>query len=242
MHDQSSKVCKGCGEEWPVTRRFFHYASDNRDGFHHICRACKATTESRHQATLANMRAPEGLRACSKCLEPKPKTPEFFHKRGNGGLRTECKVCVNKRYREYIADPFRGAEYVQRHREYAKQRWRTDSERLSAENSQRRREAKLDPERADGYRESARACTAKRRALKLAAGESYTKEDVARLYGKQEGLCAYCPKPLLRDYEVDHVVPLSRGGSNGIENIALACMPCNRSKGSKSLEEWTASR
>lgn len=31
-------------------------------------------------------------------------------------------------------------------------------------------------------------------------------------------------------FTMDHLVPLSYGGSGGIENLALACFPCNRRK------------
>jgi 5-methylcytosine-specific restriction endonuclease McrA len=34
---------------------------------------------------------------------------------------------------------------------------------------------------------------------------------------------------------VDHIVALSKGGKNGIENLTSACDPCNRSKGSQPL-------
>jgi 5-methylcytosine-specific restriction endonuclease McrA len=37
--------------------------------------------------------------------------------------------------------------------------------------------------------------------------------------------------------ERDHVVPRSRGGSNSIDNISLACAGCNVRKGSKLLSE-----
>jgi 5-methylcytosine-specific restriction endonuclease McrA len=46
--------------------------------------------------------------------------------------------------------------------------------------------------------------------------------------------CAYCGKPHLEHVEeltMDHVIPLSRGGANTIENIVPACRACNRSKG-----------
>lgn len=36
----------------------------------------------------------------------------------------------------------------------------------------------------------------------------------------------------------DHVIPLSRGGSNDPENLVAACMPCNSSKADKLLSEW----
>lgn len=35
------------------------------------------------------------------------------------------------------------------------------------------------------------------------------------------------------DLELDHIVPEFLGGPATVENIALACRPCNRSKGAK---------
>lgn len=49
--------------------------------------------------------------------------------------------------------------------------------------------------------------------------------------------CAYCGTqdvPL----EVEHVVPKSRGGSNRVTNLTLACEPCNKSKGNKTAAEF----
>ena len=50
--------------------------------------------------------------------------------------------------------------------------------------------------------------------------------------------CTYCGSE--KQLEGDHIVPLSRGGSNAFANLATACRPCNLSKGSKTLEEWRA--
>lgn len=36
----------------------------------------------------------------------------------------------------------------------------------------------------------------------------------------------------------DHVVPLSKGGTNYIDNIVPACVSCNSSKRDKFLSEW----
>lgn len=51
--------------------------------------------------------------------------------------------------------------------------------------------------------------------------------------------CAYCGK-LLSTYTVtiDHVVPLSRGGTNDPENLRWCCKKCNTAKGSKLYDEW----
>jgi len=36
-------------------------------------------------------------------------------------------------------------------------------------------------------------------------------------------------------FEIDHIVPISAGGSNDTENLALSCRQCNRGKGVKIL-------
>lgn len=48
--------------------------------------------------------------------------------------------------------------------------------------------------------------------------------------------CVYCGS--CENIEVDHVVPLSRGGKHEIQNLVPACQSCNRSKHNKLLEEW----
>jgi hypothetical protein len=40
------------------------------------------------------------------------------------------------------------------------------------------------------------------------------------------------------DLHCDHILAVSRGGSNDMENLATACRQCNLSKGAKTLEEW----
>ncbi|MCO6452671.1 MAG: HNH endonuclease [Caldilineales bacterium] len=47
--------------------------------------------------------------------------------------------------------------------------------------------------------------------------------------------CEYCllpQKTSLHKHEPDHVIPLQHGGKTEISNLALACMRCNRYKGS----------
>lgn len=87
--------------------------------------------------------------------------------------------------------------------------------------------------------EIVRASATKRRVLKLAyEGQHYTGADVKRLLIEQGNLCAYCETGL-ETYHVDHVVPLSKGGGNGPDNICLACPSCNLSKHNKLLGvEW----
>ena len=44
--------------------------------------------------------------------------------------------------------------------------------------------------------------------------------------------CTYCGSPATRgnDLTIDHVVPLSRGGTNRRDNLTVACRRCNSRK------------
>jgi 5-methylcytosine-specific restriction endonuclease McrA len=39
------------------------------------------------------------------------------------------------------------------------------------------------------------------------------------------------------DIEIDHVVPLSKGGSNDLSNLVTACKPCNQAKRGKAAHK-----
>ena len=57
------------------------------------------------------------------------------------------------------------------------------------------------------------------------------------LFGRQEGLCAGCRSEFpYRAFEVDHVIPQSRGGTDHIDNLQLLCSFCNRTKGNRTME------
>ncbi len=49
--------------------------------------------------------------------------------------------------------------------------------------------------------------------------------------------CVYCKTQNI-PLELEHIVPVSRGGSNRVSNLALACRPCNQRKGTQSAEEF----
>jgi len=50
--------------------------------------------------------------------------------------------------------------------------------------------------------------------------------------------CAYCGKENVKDLEIEHIIPKTRGGSNRISNLTLACQKCNLKKGLKTAEEF----
>jgi hypothetical protein len=61
-------------------------------------------------------------------------------------------------------------------------------------------------------------------------------EELRRLvWDRAEGLCEYCLLHADDTYfgcEVDHIISRKHGGPTEADNLALACFPCNRHKGS----------
>lgn len=83
----------------------------------------------------------------------------------------------------------------------------------------------------------------RRRGREYGSTSHFTWAEVMRLFvGKFDRCCAYCETPIVGQPDPDHVVPLSRGGSNGITNILPSCRPCNSDKRDLFLHEWAADR
>ena len=57
------------------------------------------------------------------------------------------------------------------------------------------------------------------------------------LYGQQAGNCNGCYEHFeMRNFEVDHIIARSQGGTDHIENLQLLCGNCNRVKGNRGQE------
>ncbi|MHA2104375.1 MAG: HNH endonuclease [Candidatus Hodarchaeales archaeon] len=79
---------------------------------------------------------------------------------------------------------------------------------------------------------------------------TYSNDDLRRIYGKTNGYCTFCEIKLsFTNYgsrnicakgawEVDHGMPLSRGGTDDFRNLQPACSLCNREKGDKTTTEF----
>lgn len=86
-----------------------------------------------------------------------------------------------------------------------------------------------------------KAKNARRRAAEHGALGCYTWCEVVRIWLSIDKCCAYCHQPTAT-IEPDHVVALSRGGSNSITNVVPSCSLCNSDKRELSLSEWSADR
>ncbi|KFN01299.1 HNH endonuclease [Bacillus clarus] len=89
---------------------------------------------------------------------------------------------------------------------------------------------------------ASQALQASRKAIKKLYIEVYndlTLYDVLFAFAMADGECQYCGNPT-GDYQLEHIVPLSKGGANTLSNITVACPACNRSKNSKNVLSWHA--
>ena len=60
---------------------------------------------------------------------------------------------------------------------------------------------------------------------------SWPKGTKRTLMRRQDYVCAYCGhRRISRSFEIDHMTPVIRGGSNDIENLQVICRPCNQRK------------
>lgn len=181
---------------------------------------------------------------CVKCAKP----------RGVDGTQTRCAVCAerqSRRSRQHYHE--HKEECRERSRRYARanpeklrergRRWRPANVEKLRELSRRhydehkeyyyekaRRWRRANPEKA---REIDRHRYLRRRDIE----GIFTKEQLQDRVDYYGGLCYICGGP----YEhIDHVIPLSRGGTNWPANLRPMCAEHNLIKGAKSLVEFMA--
>ncbi len=80
-----------------------------------------------------------------------------------------------------------------------------------------------------------------RRALQKAATINLASiEDwMQSVRSKRTARCYWCDKPVpTNSIHFDHIVPIIKGGPHSVENLCVACIPCNLKKGKKSARLW----
>lgn len=68
---------------------------------------------------------------------------------------------------------------------------------------------------------------------------SMTAQRIARIFAANNGCCHICGRKLRPgdDYEIDHKIALSRGGTDDDDNLAPACDWCHESKTSDDITQ-----
>jgi len=183
------------------------------------------------------MAVDESTRTCKYCLIEKPA----------GAFRESnkrrCRDCLREWHRRY-AQTHRAERAAYRRTlywanpEHARELARSSYRRAGPERTARhrvaqgiRRRNRTEATKAKQreYWRRWRRETLKGRAYNVLrrAQETFKPEEFRKLCEKYGNVCLACGKP--KKLEADHVVPLSRGGVGGIENIQPLCRSCNAS-------------
>lgn len=154
------------------------------------------------------------LIACSKCKIP--QNPDQFRKH-----HKQCRSCQNAYHRA------RNKEMYKDRKDEVQAR----ATEWNRNNPERRREIRAAWKKRN--REKVVAYENRRRAAKRNSGGAYTSEEWFALVEREGNCCSCCRRTDVK-LQADHVIPLSRGGSNLIENIQPLCGDCNNWKFTKS--------
>jgi len=204
---------------------------------------------------------------CSKCGETKPLTEFSRERKKSSGYKSACKTCMavaiadwRVRSKGHVATYDRAwkarnpkllrASYKRwyaRHSEKSKKRaaaWRAANlDRARARESTYRAR---NPEKAksqdrayylanpEKYKEAQRRREARKKGAEIS---DLTEADWRTILVEYNNCCSYCGVAGTA-LEQEHKIPLSRGGNHTKSNVVPACLPCNRSKGTKTDEEF----
>jgi 5-methylcytosine-specific restriction endonuclease McrA len=163
------------------------------------------------------------------------------HRVANPLTDEERRADAARRKRDYI-------ENIDREKAYRRQWREKNKDKKSAQDAQWQRD---NPDRVkqrnrrwqEKNKDAVRSFTRNYRAKKRAAEGFHTGEDIKALFDRQRGLCACgCGASIESGYDVDHIIPVSRGGDNWPSNLQLLTPTCNKSKNDKTMEEWMLAR
>jgi 5-methylcytosine-specific restriction endonuclease McrA len=158
--------------------------------------------------------------------------------------RNRLKVTKWRRTQNETFTAYRRKHYSERKERISAQRRSARAENPEPERVYRRQRYeknrdKFRAQRLKNYRErehlriANQIGSARRKARLLAAFVEDV--DPRVVFERADGVCGICSKPVDREsnWEVDHVVPLARGGEHSYANTQLAHRKCNRAKGAR---------
>lgn len=229
MSETPVKTCSNCHQEFPATLEYFYAHKHGKYGLQPVCKACAIERRRKH---YAEHRDEVNERARKDRAEHPEKQREYQRK-----YAAEHRDEERERARKWYAE----------HRDKAIERARKYNAEHRDERNERAR--KWYAEHPDKVLESQRKWNAEhpeivkarqkvrnmRRRDKSGAPRS---KAIVDLYKRSKGKCYYCGVDVGQNYHIDHVIPLTRGGTNDLSNLVIACPSCNLRKHDKLPHEF----
>jgi 5-methylcytosine-specific restriction endonuclease McrA len=203
------KRCAKCKKEKPLAE--FCKNRNTKDGLGIYCKSCYNEIQKQWR-------------------KDNPEKAEKILKRYQQRNREEIKLKARKARRE---NPEKNKEarkkYYYTHHEKAieaARKYRKEDPERSKEIVQKYQQA---------HPEKGRQRHRRRRARKLQADGSHDTDDIQFLFAVQKGRCAACGELFTKDdmVSVDHIIPLTKKGSDNVTNLQLLHRSCNSKKHTK---------
>lgn len=203
------------------------------------------------------------MKTCSKCLESKSLDNFSKQTKCNDGLNYWCKACykeyrnnnierikkINAEWQKNNADKcnFNTAKWASKNKDKCnlkRKRWRLKN--VEAANKITRRWRENNPEKVKFWsaswksrnKEKVLVYSRNKHAKRKSSEGKYSLLDIKRIITSQKYKCVNCHKSVKQKYHIDHIKPLSKGGTNWPENIQILCPSCNIKKNAKDPIIW----
>lgn len=182
---------------------------------------------------------------CTTCGEHKPRG-EYYTK-ANGKLRKPCKACIRKSSKAWkVRNKEKVIEYdtarYHNNKSYFKEKRR--ERYLRHRDEELKTTIAWQKKNRDRFRIIAKSATHRRRdraGYLETSSVHFILEHNTEHFSSTNLHCEYCSSVIVDSWELEHIIPISRGGQNNKENLAISCPSCNRGrdgKHSKLLDEW----
>jgi 5-methylcytosine-specific restriction endonuclease McrA len=159
------------------------------------------------------------MKTCTKCQVEK-SLEDFYYRKDTGKYRNECRECVKAHRSKYRKDNPSVVNAANRKNYWLRKLG--DDYRAFLKRDNRAFASKASSHNKRGF------------------GGRLLASEIKELYNQHSWSCYYCgvQEPSTTKLELDHVVPLERGGENHISNCVPACTHCNRTKNTKTEREF----
>lgn len=165
---------------------------------------------------------------CTKCGGEFPATKENFKtdNRIKGGLASLCKTC----HHQYNHKRWQEPEVREHHRNYQNAQRQVPEKHaylLAREKLQREGAVYQEYRHSPEFRVIRTANEARRRALKSQSGGNVTTAEYTEVLKAHTDpktgqiICAWCGKPIEKDWHFDHWIPLDKGGKHEAGNLRV---------------------
>ena len=182
----------------------------------------------------------EAVKCCTKCGEEKPLSEFGYRNRklkdGTPVVRVQsqcpkCRYEVSKRTKKARDARRRARPEVKAYqKDLDRKRYVDNKDSILERNKKWKKENPL----AHSSIESRRRCR------NLSAEGAHTTEQLKARFDFHGNKCIYCGSG--ERLEIEHMIPLSKGGTNWPSNLAPACKSCNSSKNAGSFWEFSGKK